>query len=175
MRALLTWVSSWGFNLHLCVCMLSHFSCMRLFVTYGLYPSDSSVHGILWAKITRVVAMLSFRESSWLRNWIQVLYLLHWQIDRFFTTSTTWEAFGHTLKNPTLCMLCLLLSHVRLCNPMDDSPPGSSVHGDSPGKNIGIGYHALLPGTFPTQRSNPGLLHCKWILYCLSHQGSPTY
>ena len=38
-----------------------------------------------------------------------------------------------------------------LCNPMDCSPPGSSVHGDSPGKNTGVGCHALLQGIFPTQ------------------------
>ena len=56
---------------------------------------------------------------------------------------------------------------------MDHSPPGSSVHGDSPGKNTGVGGHVLLQGIFPTQGSNPGLLHCRWILYCLSHQGSP--
>ena len=52
-------------------------------------------------------------------------------------------------------------------------PPGSSVHGDSPGKNTGVGCHALLQGLFPTQGSNPGLLHCRWILYQLSHKGSP--
>ena len=46
-----------------------------------------------------------------------------------------------------------------LCNPMDCSPPGSSVHGDSPGKNTGVVCHALLYGIFPTQRSNPCLLH----------------
>ena len=56
---------------------------------------------------------------------------------------------------------------------MDCSPPGSTVHGDSPGKNTGVGFHALLQGIFPTQRLNPGLLHYRWILYCLSHQGSP--
>ena len=39
---------------------------------------------------------------------------------------------------------------------MDCSLPGSSVHGDSPGKNSGVGYHALLQGIFPTQVSNPG-------------------
>ena len=33
--------------------------------------------------------------------------------------------------------------------------------------------HALLQGIFPTQGSNPGLLHCRKILYCLSHQESP--
>ena len=56
---------------------------------------------------------------------------------------------------------------------MDCSPPGASVHGDSPGKNTGVGCHALLQGTFLTQGSNPGLLHCRRILYRLSHQGSP--
>ena len=44
---------------------------------------------------------------------------------------------------------------------------------DSPGKNTGVGCHALLWGIFPTQGSNPGLPHCRQILYCLSHQGSP--
>ena len=47
--------------------------------------------------------------------------------------------------------------------------PGSSVHGDSPGKNTGVGCHALLQGIFPTQGSNPGLPHCNQILYHLSH------
>ena len=37
-----------------------------------------------------------------------------------------------------------------LCDPMDCSPPGSSVHGDSPGKNTEVGFHALLQGIFPT-------------------------
>ena len=60
-----------------------------------------------------------------------------------------------------------------VCNPMDCSLPDSSVHGDSPGKNTGVGCHALLQRIFPTQGSIPGLPHCRWILYCLSHQGSP--
>ena len=45
---------------------------------------------------------------------------------------------------------------------------------DSPGKNAGVGCHARLQGIFLTQGSNPGLLHCRWILYRLSHQGSPN-
>ena len=60
-----------------------------------------------------------------------------------------------------------------LCNPMDCSLPGSSAHGDSPGKNTRVGCHTLLQGIFQTQGSNPSLLHCRWRLYCLSHQGSP--
>ena len=66
-------------------------------------------------------------------------------------------------------MLCLVTqSCLTLCDSMDCSPPGSSVHGDSPGKNTGVGCQALLHGIFfPTQGSSPGLPHCKWILYHL--------
>ena len=58
---------------------------------------------------------------------------------------------------------------------MDYSPPGSSIlcpHGFS-SKNTGVGCHTLLQGIFPTQGSNPGLLHCREILYHMSPQGSP--
>ena len=44
----------------------------------------------------------------------------------------------------------------------------------SSGKNIGVGCHSLLQGIFLTQGVNPDLLHCRQILYHLSHQGSPT-
>ena len=40
-------------------------------------------------------------------------------------------------------------------------------------KNIGVGSLSLLQQIFPTQESNWGLLHCRWILYQLSYQGSP--
>ena len=44
---------------------------------------------------------------------------------------------------------------------------------NSPSQNTGVGSHSLLQGSFPTQGSNPGLLHCRRILYHLSHQGHP--
>ena len=44
---------------------------------------------------------------------------------------------------------------------------------DSPGQNTGVGSLSLLQGIFPTQGSNPGLPHCRRILYQLSHKGSP--
>ena len=40
-------------------------------------------------------------------------------------------------------------------------------------KNTGVGSLSLLQGIFPTQGSDPGLPHCRWILYQLSHKGSP--
>ena len=71
-----------------------------------------------------------------------------------------------------LCVCSVTQLCLTLCNPMDCSPRGSSVLGDSPGKNTGVGCHALLQGIFPTQGLNPGLPHCRQILYRLSHQGS---
>ena len=43
------------------------------------------------------------------------------------------------------------------------------------GKNAGVGCHFVPQGIFQTQGSNPGLLHCRQILYYLSHQGSLLY
>ena len=71
------------------------------------------------------------------------------------------------------CWLLSCFSHVQLCDPKDCSLPGSSVPGDSPGKTIGVGCHALLQGIFLTQGLNPRLLHCRGSLHYLSHQGSP--
>ena len=119
-------------------------------------------------------------------------------------------------------------SRIQLCDPMNCSLPGSSVHGivqtrilewvailfsrgspaqglnpglshcrqilyhlsyqecpvltlapslcdpmDYIGQNTGVGSFSLLQGIFPTQGSNPGLSHCRWILYHLIHKGSP--
>ena len=75
-----------------------------------------------------------------------------------------------------LCSMSICVSRSAVSDshdPMDCSPPGSSVHGNSPGKNTGMGCHALLQGIFPTQGLNSGLPHCRWIFYHLSHQGSP--
>ena len=72
-------------------------------------------------------------------------------------------------------VLCLVTqSCPALCDSMDCSPPGSSVRGNSPSKKIGMGCHALLQGIFPTQSLYLGLLHCRRILYHLSHQKSPN-
>ena len=90
-----------------------------------------------------------------------------------------WQADSSPLLPPgkpiyRMCCLCLVAqSCPTLCDPMDCSLPGSSVHGDSLGKNTGVGCQALLQGIFLTQGLNPDIPQCKWILYCLSHQGSP--
>ena len=80
---------------------------------------------------------------------------------------------GKTMVFPVVRFRCEYLCLVAqscptACNPMDSSP------WNSPGKNTGVGCHFLLQGIFPIQGSNPGLQHCRHILYQLSHQGGPT-
>ena len=74
-----------------------------------------------------------------------------------FTTSTTWK------------------SESEGCSVVSNSlrPNGLYSPWDSPGQDTGVGSLSLLQGIFPTQGSNPGLLHCRQILYQLSHKGSP--
>ena len=74
-------------------------------------------------------------------------------------------------KKMGVCVSCSIMSDSS--RPCGLEPARLLSPWDSPGKNTGVGCHSLLQGIFPTQGSNPGLLHCRHILYHLSHQGSP--
>ena len=129
-------------------------------------PPGSSVHGILQARILEWVA-ISFMGSSRSRDRTQVSCVA----GRFFTIWATREAPRWHSKSESrsvqlfplhfsfyvnykykfvLCLVTKLCS--TLCHPMDCSPPGPSVLGDSPG---GLPYPP--PGDLPNQGSNPGL------------------
>ena len=69
--------------------------------------------------------------------------------------------------------LCSVAQSCPTCDIMDSRPPGSSVRGDFPGKNTGVGCHFLLQGIFWTQRSNLHLLHWQMDFLPLSYLGSP--
>ena len=82
------------------------------------------------------------------------------------------------LRGTRVCVcvcVCVLVTQscLTLCDPMHCSPASLLSPWDSPSKSTGVGCHSLLRGIFMTLRSNPGLLHCRQILYHLSHQGSP--
>ena len=76
------------------------------------------------------------------------------------------------IVDPLMCV-CQLLSCVQLFVAPWTVARMLLCPWNSPGKNTGVGRHALLQGIFLTQGWNPGLLHCRWLLYCLSHQGNP--
>ena len=79
------------------------------------------------------------------------------------------RALVRNAEQPFLSMRLVSQLCLTLCCPMDCSPPGSSVPGDSPGKNTGMGYHALLWGIFQprdwTQVSHPaGEFFTIWVI-----------
>ena len=61
------------------------------------------------------------------------------------------------------------------CSVVSDSlwPHGLYCPWNFPGQNTGVDSLSLLQWIFPTQGMNPGLLHCRWILYQLNQKGSP--
>ena len=71
-------------------------------------------------------------------------------------------------------VLCLVAQlYPTLCDPMDCSPPVFLCPWDFPGKNTGVGWHALLQGVFPTQGLNPLLLHWQVGTLPLALPGKP--
>ena len=71
--------------------------------------------------------------------------------------------------------ICMKWNKSESCSVMSNSSRPCGVCGpwNSPGQNTGVGSLSLLQGIFPTQGLNPGLLHCRQILYQLRHKGSP--
>ena len=86
-------------------------------------------------------------KNKWMNEWSPLGWLEHLQ-----------KLSSSLREKVKVTQSCLIL-----CDPMDCSPPG---------KNTGVGSRSLLQGIFPTQGLNLGLLHCRQILYCLSHHKS---
>ena len=100
---------------------------------------------------------------------IPIFYSLH----NYFIVVKVGNMTVWLWSNSSYCAVLCLVTHLclTLFDPVDCSLPGSSVHGDSPGKNTAVGCYALFQGIFPTHRSNPDhlltpgvspLLHTSW-------------
>ena len=112
----------------------------------------SSVNGILQARILEWIAIFFSRGSPSPWGQIQVsctagIFSTNWGMREAQSESESHPVMSNSLW-----------------------PDGLSPW-DSPGQNTGAGSLSLLQGIFPTQGSNPGLPHCRWILYQLSHNG----
>ena len=122
-------------------------------------PPDSCVHGISQARILEWVVIPFSRGSSLPGDQIQVSCIA----GRFFTSWATWEPIQvHEWVSESGSVVS------------DSSRPhGLYTPWNSPDQNTGVGSLSLLQGIFPTQGSNPGLPHGRWILYQLGHKGNP--
>ena len=166
---------------------------------HGLQPPRLLCPWNFPGKNSRVGCHFLLQGSSRSRDWTASLEFPT-LAGRFFTTRVTWEAkfyllcftikFSNTFTNTknTLCShntpSMTIYTHIQYihicvlsCSVISNSlQPCRLYHGNSPGKNTGVGCHALPQGILPTQGSDSGLPHYRQILYCLNHQRSPyTY
>ena len=137
----------------------------------GLFKWVSSVH-----QVAKVLGFQPPGKSSFyfavgfgIVGWWCLLFCVFFLLLLSFTAKH-FALYGHTFISITV------LSHPQacptLCDPMDSSLPGSSVHGILQARILEWVAMPSSRGIFLTQGSNPGLLHCRQILYYLSHQES---
>ena len=154
------------------------------FHLHGIFPTQGSNpvscteadSFTIWA--TREAVMWSYSLQRRILEWVAYSFLHSHKFQNCFGFFLSFFSFWLSPSSSALFFFSDFGFYIHsvvstLCDPTDCRPPGSSVHGDSPSKNIGVGCHALFQGFFPAQGSNPGLLHCRLILKCLSHQGNP--
>ena len=106
----------------------------------------------------------------------EVLYTVGGNVNWCNHNGEQYGSFSKDLKIELLCV-CVVQVFSTQCVQLFATPwtiPARILcPWNSPGKNTGVGSHSFLQGIFTTQGWNPGLPFCTWILYCLSHQGSP--
>ena len=102
------------------------------------------------------------------------LFAMKWWDQMPWSSFRIWNSSAGIPSPPLALFIAMLLwkwkslSRVRLF-----VTPWTIQFMESPGQNTGVGSLSLLQGIFPTQGSNPGLLHCRLIYYQLSHKASP--
>ena len=111
-------------------------------------------------------------QPLWKLNFLKILFFFFfgcatWHVGIFSSlTEMEQQAFA---KPKSQLLGCVQLSVIPCMQPARPLCPW-----DSPGRNTGMGCLSLLQGIFPTQGLNPGLQHCRQLLCCLSHVGSPS-
>ena len=110
--------------------------------------------------------------KKWKRLWFN-----RWELNHCYETGFKSQVFTFCLRDFKLVLLCWAwsLSHVQVSVTPWTVTRQLLYPCGSPNKNTGMGCHFFLRGIFLTQKFNPGLLHCRQILYRLSHQGSPAW
>ena len=146
----------------------------------GIEPTSPALKQILFHGATGEASRCRFnpwvKEIPWRRKWQSSPVFLpgkfHAQRSLVGLQSMGSQRVRHNWATKHTAGFLVSQSCLTLLDPMDCSPPGSSVLGNSTGKNTRVCCHALLQGIFPIWGFNPGLSHCRQILYHLSHQES---
>ena len=128
----------WGV-INLLISSVQSLSCVQLFATPWTAARQASLSITNSRSLLRLMSIESVRPFN-----------------EYYSVTKNWVTEA-SLQSSSIKCEWKSLSRVWLCNPTDCRLPGSSVHGDSPGKNTGVDSYFLLQGIFPTQGLNPGL------------------
>ena len=110
------------------------------------------------------------KRQSWVL--FQTLVVIYQRYSYSYLTEQETEA--QKIGTEGQFLTCLAAQTSPTLRPCGLRPTRLLCPWDFPGKNTGVGCHSLLQRIFLTQGSNTGLLNCRWILYHLSRQGSPS-
>ena len=133
-------------------------SCLTLSDPMDCSLPGSSVHGIFQARVLEWGALGMKTLQMVINIWSAPQLVLDKIIFIRFCLEQKWkwsESASHSVESDSL------------------RPRGLCSSWNSPGQNTAVGSLSPLQGIFPTQRSNLGLPHCRWIFYQLSQKGSP--
>ena len=145
--------------------LISYFFHTTIF-TYCLIYSECSF------SVSPISSMRYWDFSFYLSLYPKLSILIFELMIKLVNEFLTLKSQSETTTQNHFCK-CAVLSHSVVYNSTTPSTIACQAPlWDSPAKNTGVGYHALLHGIFPTQGLNSGLPHCRRLLYRLSHQGS---
>ena len=130
----------------ICVNLTLILSIILLYLYWHVHHSSSHHICLLLGEMLRTGQNLSDTVGwTWTELWLQFMWVIHVYPESESLSVMSYSSQPHGLYSPW----------------------------NSPGQNSGVGSLCLLQGIFPTQGLNPGLPHCRQILYQLSHKGSP--
>ena len=170
-------------NLYFAILLNSLISSSNFLVAtlgFSMYRIMSSINGESFTSLPIRIPFISFSSliavarpsKTLLNNSVKNGCLCH--VPNLRGNVSSFSALSMFAVGLSCSVLCLVTqSRASLYNPRDCSPPGSSVHGDSPGKNSGVGCHAFLQRIFLTQGKKPRSPTLQADNLPLSHQGSP--
>ena len=125
-----------------------------------------------WVTLRRKHITLLEGRGHLLRHHSSQVMMWAWQICYLYTLAVYHREWNIPEADSLVSLFYLLESESHLVMPDSLWPHGLYHSWNSLGQNTGVDSRSLLQGIFPTQGLNPGLLHCRWILYQLSRKGS---